>query len=451
MGDLRVLGMTSGIGSMLVGARQAGFRVIGNIEWRGYYHKKDELGRNTFLENFTGAFMVKKLIDLSEDQKDSIRGIDLIMGHPECGSYSQMNSAPKFHNKGDIPLFVDAMQELRPRYFVMDDLPKSFLAFSMAEYAERLPEYDLFPEWVSNYHYGNIQLNRRRMFMIGALKSERYAFSPGEEDHHVTVADLIGDLLGKEGAVENHDRHTDTEISGKATNYKFRGHRATWGDVIEWAKNQRSGTCFQYHSLDGTVKSRPGFCRGHWTGHAHVLDGGSPALHHLRCLPYSIRERARIQGFPDDFLFFGTRFLPDGTWDHEKNNGMVKQTGKAMPVQFCRYVSSQIAAHIRGESFSSPRQRMIKPDPYVNSAKRWFCENVGYADQDAACGSCWMSAKCDLPRCRRSSIPEASPFVVPPEKFQTARRRSPPRPAAQKNARPAYEYIQPTIIVETKP
>ena len=51
---------------------------------------------------------------------------------------------------------------------------------------------------------------------------------------------------------------------------------------------------------------RIGFLKGHWDGPSHVLTGGNAILHHHRCDPYTIRERARIQGFPDDFTFYGT-------------------------------------------------------------------------------------------------------------------------------------------------
>lgn len=90
---LRALGITCGIGSMLLGARQAGFRVVGNIEWRKYYHKKDEEGRSTFLENYPGAFMVETIDDLGEDTLNSIEGVDLAMGHPECGAYSDLTGS----------------------------------------------------------------------------------------------------------------------------------------------------------------------------------------------------------------------------------------------------------------------------------------------------------------------------------------------------------------------
>lgn len=401
---LNVLGLTCGIGSMLIGAREHGFNVVGNIEWRKYYHLKDSEGNNTFKQNFKKSFFVHSTDELSQDELELCTGIDLAMGHPECGNFSQLNQTnrSRVHDPADIPLFVDMVAMFKPRFFVMDDLPKSFIAFGMEKYHEKLSDYDLFPEWISNYHYGNIQKNRRRMFMIGALKKERWAFQPGEFHHETTVEDTIGDLYRKENSVPNHDRHVLKDEAAKGQHLKHRDQRATWKEVADYFKKFNGGHVITYHASDGTIKTRPGTYKGHWDGHAHVMDGGSPAIHAKTCLPYSIRERARIQGFPDSFVFYGTKRDRYGRWNHDKNIFMVKQTGKAMPVQFNSYIAEQVASHIQGKKFrKATGERLIEPNPYVNSAKRWYCDNVGYSNQEGACLNCWMYQTCDLQACTR--------------------------------------------------
>jgi hypothetical protein len=67
---------------MLVGARNAGFDVIGNVEWRNYYRVKDSQGRNTFTENFKGALLYKKLEDMPETDVARLEGADVALGHP---------------------------------------------------------------------------------------------------------------------------------------------------------------------------------------------------------------------------------------------------------------------------------------------------------------------------------------------------------------------------------
>ena len=58
-------------------------------------------------------------------------------------------------DKGDIPQFVEAVQKLRPKFFVMDNLPKSLIVADWAWYMENLPDYDIHFEvgqqlWIGN-------------------------------------------------------------------------------------------------------------------------------------------------------------------------------------------------------------------------------------------------------------------------------------------------------------
>lgn len=403
---LKAIGFTSGIGSMLIGARDAGFGVVGNIEWRDYYRLIDEDGHNTFIENFPGAFLTRGLNDLDPLDLDALKGIDLAMGHPECGAYSLLNSANKNakaqkKDSGDIPLFLEYVAAVKPRFFVMDDLPQAFMALPMEEYHRLLPEYDLFPEWISNYHYGNPQKHRKRMFMIGALKTEHYTFEPGEKEEwdNWTVLNRIGDIQGKYGELPNHDRHTTNGYSSRFINMRSRGDRPSWLEVQRYfKKHQKPGQNFAYHGPDDTMKIRPSLIRMKYDYPCPVLTGGNPMMHPELCLPISIRERARLQGFPDDFVFYGTKFDKDGRWEHNNHNmWMVKQTGKAMPIEFNRYVAKHIAAHIKGKKSPATNQRFLKPDQWITQAKYWYCDNVGYSEQERACEACWHNEHCDIP------------------------------------------------------
>lgn len=239
------IGLTSGIGSMLIGAKDAGFAVLGNIEWRDYYRLVDQTGKNTFTQNFPGAFLARGFNDLDPIEAFDLRwrGIDLAMGHPECGKHSSLNRYSKAQKEdldpGDIPLFVQYVKDIRPTFFVMDNLPQSFTAYPMREYHRALPDYDLFPEWVSNYHYGNPQKSRNRMFIVGSLKKQAYTFVPGEQTKfpNWTVQTRIGGIEGKYGTLPNHEPHV---LTGKSpcwfTGLDYPGHRPDWKEVQKYFK-----------------------------------------------------------------------------------------------------------------------------------------------------------------------------------------------------------------------
>lgn len=401
---LKAIGITSGIGSLLVGARQAGFEVVGNLEWRSYYHHKDEMGRNTFSENFPGAVFKEHYEDLTHEEIQRMMGADVCMVHCECGHWSNLDNANKVKDRSraldpaDIPLTVDLMTRFKPRYFAMDNLPKSFDAYPIEKYAQHFPDYDLFPEWVSNWGYQNTQKGRNRMFLIGARKEERFTFVPGEVEHNLMVRDVLGDLgEPRRGTnIPNHEPHvTDTECYRALNMYEYR-RRATWAEAAEYFRSKPCGHIFEYVRKDGSIVKRIGFVKGHWDKTSHVLQGGNPIMSPHRCDPLTIRERARIQGFPDDFIFYGAVLDEQGRWDHNENFSLVKQTGKAMPVEFAKYASQQFMSNIRGEPQKDRGTRVLRPSEYIDRAKYWYCKNVGYSDQDRACSACWLYDSCTI-------------------------------------------------------
>lgn len=440
-GRLTAVGSVSGIGSMLVGARQAGFEVLANVEHRRYYHARDPLGRNTFTENFQGAIFKEKITDLTPQEIERIMNPTLVLSHCECGNFSQLNAVnknrkEKLNDAGDIPVLIETLKVLKPRFFAADNLPKSLGAVSIMDYAKQLPDMDLFPELISNWGYGNVQKNRNRFFLIGALKSERFVFRPGERANTRTIADVLGDLgTARAGSNwPNHDPHARDEICQRAKHLAVpevgRGGAATFGQLADYYMARRPGFIMEYVSgqdllpgqdasdanrhmgykspwaMDGKlVKVKPGHMRANWDGHAYVLDGASVQVHPLTGLPYSIRERAKLQGFPDDFVFYGTKLNATGEWNHEKNVNLVKMTGKCMPVEFNRFLSEQIAAHVRGQPFEASGRRILSPRPEVDDAKRTYCEEVGYSDQARACGACWLYDSCTI-RMRKYQIGE---------------------------------------------
>jgi len=404
---LKAVGLTCGIGSMLVGARDLGFEVIGNFEWRDYYRYTTDMGENTFVENFPGAFIARGKDDVPSWMMPG--GIDFAAGHPECGRYSSLSHTVKDgyqHEAGgdasDIPLFLKLVAHFRPRFFLMDDLPASFGPLPMSEYKRLLPDYDLFPEWVSNWGYGNIQKYRNRMFMVGSLKSERFTFVPGEAEHSLSLVDFIGDIqdtpFGEEGGLANHQTVDLDATTPRYVNMRWYGDRPTWREIQQ--TNRPIKAQIPYHTPEGEEKVRPGTWSPEWDGPCPVLSGGFTPIHPLRKLPMSLRERARVQGFDDAFVFYHDEDGPFAKiWEPYSSAGQrgVKQTGKAMPLQFCTYFAKQVKAHIEGVPFKASNRRVAKPHDKVSEAKMEYCMTLGgYSNQDKACKACWLRDTCPM-------------------------------------------------------
>jgi DNA (cytosine-5)-methyltransferase 1 len=406
MRPLTAFGITSGVGSMLVGCNQLGYKVVGNVEWRDYYRYRSSAGDSTFIKNFPGAFMARGIKDVPPNMMPG--SIDFALGHPECGRYSTLSHSvvggtyqeSRGSDLSDIPLFLKMIAELRPRFFLMDDLPAAFDVFPMSEYIRLLPDYDLFPEWISNWGYGNIQKHRNRMFIVGALKKESFVFRPGEAEHEGSLKDVIEDLLGiKPGELENTAHVDPSYVPGRYCHMRHYGDRANWGELQELFKDGEWGKNLRYYSPTGEAKVRPGTTNPKWNSFCPVLSGGYNPIHPVEHRPLTILERARIQGFPDDFVFYHNEEGPLAkVWEPYNSDGQrgIKQTGKAMPVQFCKFVADQVKHHIEGKPFACSDVRVIKANSKVTQAKEDFCRQSGYSDQAGACKSCWHRATCPL-------------------------------------------------------
>jgi site-specific DNA-cytosine methylase len=407
--------MTSGVGSMLIGARVAGFDILGNIEWRKYYHKKDEEGRNTFTENFPGSFFVENMDELDEKELAPTETIDLAMGHPDCGNFSLMsnsrgNTSELNQDPGDIPIFVAGIKRLKPRFFVQDNLPKSLIAHGIEKWAEALPEYDLFPEWICNWRYGNVQKHRKRFFMIGALKTEKFSFSALEEVNNGNVREALYKTPMPDDNNMNHTLEGKTSLGKGVLPH---GNPFSWAELQDFTlKTLVDGQGMWYYKVvdgESILKKHIGIHRWLADKHGYVLTGStSYPLSPFTGLPLSIRARARVQGVPDDFIFYGTKLEPDGTWNCNKNVHMVKQVAKFMPIQFCTFIAKQIADHINGVPGPEESVRLLKPSPYIDEAKQWYCKNVGYSDQEGACRKCWFKGRCDTQNIKLGMSPEIS-------------------------------------------
>jgi len=395
----RMLGITSGIGSMMAPALEEELKekieIVGNQEWREYYNC------GVFEQNFHAPYWD----DWNDVPSEAKEDIDIVMGHPECGNFSILNNdITKRKNENDIGDFVEKVSEVQPKFFLMDDLYPSLAVYPSSWYHELLPDYDLFFEPISNYHYGNIQKSRKRFFVVGAKRDLKFTFIPGENvDHNKTVWDIIGDLP-EEDLPEI--QHIHVPKDGEARSWKNPGEEVycTWEELARRFKDLSPGKNLPYTNKKGEDKVRIGYVRLYKDKHSHVLYGGGAqgypgAFHPETGLPLTVRERARIQGFPDSFSFELSEDLDPA----QKQLIEVKATGKAMPLQFCGYAMRQFVAHLEGrlDFDEATGSRLYGNIPgLITSEKERYCQIAGYSFQDKACQHCWHKRECQT-RLRR--------------------------------------------------
>jgi site-specific DNA-cytosine methylase len=371
---MKILGLTSGIGSMMIGARGK-HKILGNIEWRKYYHT------GTFENNFPGSFMVHKMEDVPEKIRPQLEGVDLIIGHPECGNFSNLHTTKPCNNAMDIPLFMDVCKELRPKFFVLDNLPKSLLAVPMKKWVHEFPDYNIEFQYISNFHYGNTQKNRKRLFIIASLKELKYLFRPGEVEHDMKFWDVIKDLPNKANRPAiNHDHLKPEDPMVNFSPHYFgyaRGKTMTWAQFTKRIeKNVDKSNNIMYTNLKGERRIKIGFRVITLDKYAPTLTGQSMCYRADTFQPFTIRERARIQGVPDDFIFYPLK--PD----IRERAILVKQTGKCMPIQFCTFLVNQIAGHLKGVKTRASGKRFLKYPEFMLEQFDELAQEVLFLDEE---------------------------------------------------------------------
>lgn len=395
---MKALGMICGIGSMLIGAKRQGYDIVGNIEWRpGYW-------TGTFEHNFPGAFMAKDLKSLTPEQLEQCKGVDYMAGHTECGNFSQVNM---YHRPGhdsvfsDISNFAEAVRVLGPKVFAMDNLPPSLFQFGPDWWAAQCPGYDIDFEWVSNFNYGNPQKHRNRLFVIGAKSDLGFYFIPGEKPGELT--DSVGQRLqGLAPDAPNHFVQDEEDwadgffryMTGLSISPGDGGERLTLREFRKFFGPQPSRTNLQYYTKIGKLSKRIGYQKIPSSGPCPVLCKYSTVFKSEDCRLLTVRERARMQGCPDDFVF-----IPEGQKPGDRGWAkQVMQTGKFMPVEFTTYLSAYVKWFLEGnrpEDFPQATfERHIKPNQHIDNAKQGWCEMYGYACQEQVCRFCGSRKGC---------------------------------------------------------
>lgn len=167
MGKYKVLGVCQGQGALLFPLKK---HLVANIEPRGCFHTP---GEEQWKINFGNIPFVRTVAEVEDKLKD----IDIIISSPNCGSssilsYSRRKKLGKPKEDPTISLFLNSIKEIKPKLFLMENLPKLLDFIPISEWEENFPDYEIIYHCGSVSQFGNSQISRVRLILIGIKKGQ---------------------------------------------------------------------------------------------------------------------------------------------------------------------------------------------------------------------------------------------------------------------------------------
>ena len=315
----KMIDLFSGAGGFSVGAEMAGFQTILGID-----HFRPAI--ETWSENHPDAYSVLgdiKKIDITKIKemllRQGIEDIDLITAGVPCQGFSISNRKRNSDDERNF-LFIEFMrfvEELKPKYIVLENVSgmRSTANGKFVEEIESFMEklgYNVSIDLLNAADYGVPQI-RKRLIFVGIrndiAKNNKYSFQEGKFiGRYRTVYDAISDLP-KINSNEESDSYdslpiTDYQKMMRSQNETLYNHVAPkhTKQTINRIKNTIPGTPM-YEKFKQRIrlsydKPSPTQLAG---GIRPQYQFGHPTLNR----GLTIRERARIQSFPDSFVFKG--------------------------------------------------------------------------------------------------------------------------------------------------
>ncbi|MDH4162908.1 MAG: DNA cytosine methyltransferase [Nitrospirota bacterium] len=387
---MRSVELFAGAGGLGMGISLAGFEHAAVVEW-------DKWSCDTIRENQARGYPLVSDWALTETDVRSFdfsripEGIDLVAGGPPCQPFSMGGKHKAYFDDRDMfPTTIDVIRRLRPRAFIIENV-KGLTRPSFANYYQYIllqlefPEvskrknedwqdhyrrlqsektsgrlhngghlaYNVVPTLVNAADYG-IPQKRERVFIVGFRDNQGIQWSFPRETHGL-------DALLFDQWVTGHywDRH---EISKRRRAslplvYEKRIKRLrevdapklqpwrTVRDALIGLPNPEkiSETVYFNHRFQSGAKSYPGHTGSHLDLPAKTLkagDHGVPGGENMMIKDngefryFTVRESARIQTFPDGYVFHGT-------WTES-----MRQLGNAVPVALAQIVATSVVAKL---------------------------------------------------------------------------------------------------------
>lgn len=323
----------AGAGGMSLGFDNAGFKNLLAVEFNKDFaetYKKNFPRHNLIVDDIKNV-TEKQIYDIIKSEK-----VDVIIGGPPCQGFSIAGNIGRNFIDDDrnrlFKEFVRFVKIIKPRMFVLENvaaMERHNKGKTIKEIVSSFKEigYDIKYKVLNAVNYG-VPQERRRIFIVGTLGKNSFEY-PQETDNIVTVKEAIDDLPklenGETSEIPNH-----TAMKHSAQMLEKMSYVSDGGDRNDIPEKLRpkSGDSRKYIRYNS---KKPSFC---------VTGDMRKIFHYSQNRALTCRELARLQTFPDSFIFLG-------------NAGKVQQQiGNAVPVLLANKIALQVKEVLDNEQVS---------------------------------------------------------------------------------------------------
>ncbi len=285
----------------------------------------------TYRVNFPTHRLIQKNIEvLSKEEILQITKnakVDVVIGGPPCQGFSMAgNIGRKFIDDPRNYLFKEFLRVasvVKPNFIVMENVQRLYThnkSKTKNEIINKFNEIGYHVECkVLNSVNFSVPQMRRRVVFIGSKITKNIIFPVKEINKVLNVKDVIDDLpklkSGQKSSIKNHIAMNHSEQMLKKMKYVKNG---SGREDIPIKLRPKSGDIRKYIRYDS---SKPSIC---------ITGDMRKVFHYSQNRALTVRELARIQTFPDDFIFKGSSISQQ------------QQIGNAVPPMMARSIAKCI-------------------------------------------------------------------------------------------------------------
>lgn len=327
MSNLSVASFFSGAGGLDLGFENANFDFkFANDNWKGCWESY-ELNHHLKINK-------KSIEELDGSEFDDVIGF---VGGPPCQSWSLAGAMRGIKDpRGQLLYdYVRLIETKKPLFFLTENVPGMVSK-------THLPEFKKFVRSLKNIGYNvnykvlnasdyNVPQDRKRVFIIGLHDDLESHFEfPTPSKDKISLKEAIGDLPDPKPALEKNKANFENDLD-------IPNHEYMIGDFssIFMSRNRVRSWDEQSFTIQASGRHAPLHPQANKMikigKDEMIFDPNSPK-------PYrrlSVRECARIQTFPDKFVF-----------KYSKINDGYKMIGNAVPVKLAEAIALKIKTYL---------------------------------------------------------------------------------------------------------